>query len=129
MCIACVQEAMPFNQQQLCAMGVSHESIDNGQCSVLSLLLLIADSCADDAVVRVGSRLGLPTKLTGAGGGGCAISLVPPDLSVLKTAEFQRAMAELGYEVFECVIGQEGALYHFGESVPPMPRDALKSRL
>lgn len=121
---------MPFNQQQLVAMGVSHESIDSGLPACC--LLLCAHFASRGLVVRAGTKYGLPTKLTGAGGGGCAISLIPPDVGVLKVNEFNREMRALGFEVFECVIGQEGALYHFGESVPPVPRDAhvhVRSRL
>jgi mevalonate kinase len=54
-----VQKAIthfPINHHMLCALGVSHPSIDS--------------------VIRLTSEFNLPSKITGAGGGGCVISII-----------------------------------------------------
>ena len=65
---------------------------------------------------------GLPTKLTGAGGGGCAFTFLgcadtPP--SEAQAAAVARARARLeasGYECFETRVGGHGCLWHDTES-------------
>jgi len=53
---------------------------------------------------------GLPTKLTGAGGGGCAFTILPPEVTKEKVEEIIKTIKELNedYEVFESVLGGEG---------------------
>lgn len=52
------QKLIDLNQQLLVTLGVSHRSLDELCC--------------------VTSKYGLHSKLTGAGGGGCAFTLVTP---------------------------------------------------
>lgn len=52
------QELIDMNQHQLNAIGVGHSSLDR--------------------VCQVSTVHGLHSKLTGAGGGGCAITLLRP---------------------------------------------------
>lgn len=52
------QELMELNHNLLNAMGVGHPTLDQ--------------------IVAVTKRHGFYSKLTGAGGGGCAFVLVPP---------------------------------------------------
>ena len=64
---------------------------------------------------------GLATKLTGAGGGGCAFTLLgcasrPLERHVADAVERARAKIEArGYTCFEAVIGGHGALWHLDE--------------
>ena len=53
-----LQELIDMNQQLLNAIGVGHASLDT--------------------VVQVTAQHGLHSKLTGAGGGGCAFTLLTP---------------------------------------------------
>ena len=52
------QELFEINHCLLDAVGVGHFALDD--------------------VIRVADKFRFPTKLTGAGGGGCAVSLIPP---------------------------------------------------
>uniref|UniRef100_A0A1B6IB16 Mevalonate kinase n=1 Tax=Homalodisca liturata TaxID=320908 RepID=A0A1B6IB16_9HEMI len=81
---------MELNHGLLRTLGVSHESLEN--------------------IVDVTSRHGLTSKLTGAGGGGYAITLLPPNMSrgLIETLE-----NELGptFKVIEVSIAQEGVRF------------------
>jgi mevalonate kinase len=48
------------------------------------------------------------TKLTGAGGGGCSITLLKPDVSKEKLAELEHSLDEEGYQKFETTLGGDG---------------------
>ncbi len=48
------------------------------------------------------------TKLTGAGGGGCSITLLKPDVSKEKLATMEQKLDEEGYEKFETTLGGDG---------------------
>lgn len=48
------------------------------------------------------------TKLTGAGGGGCSITLLKPDVSKEKLTELEHCLDEEGYEKFETTLGGDG---------------------
>lgn len=54
----CFQELIDVNHQLLRLIGVSHPELE--------------------VIVQESSALGVHTKLTGAGGGGCALSLISP---------------------------------------------------
>ena len=54
----CTQKLIDLNQQLLVTLGVSHSSLDQ--------------------LCHVTAKHGLHSKLTGAGGGGCAFTLVTP---------------------------------------------------
>jgi mevalonate kinase len=86
------QTLMTINQYLLDSVGVGHPSINS--------------------VIAAAEKYNFPTKLTGAGGGGCVISLLPNDVKSSDVSEFEAACAKLGYETFECMIGQSGALVH-----------------
>jgi len=101
------------NHCLLNALGVGHESLDT--------------------VVRASLRHGFTAKLTGAGGGGCAITLLPaspadeaPSPAVAsgaaaaaasasleaRVAAFQDEMRGLGYDCFSTTLGGSGVLIH-----------------
>jgi mevalonate kinase len=48
------------------------------------------------------------TKLTGAGGGGCCITMLKPDISVEKLGELEWKLDEEGYGRFETTLGGDG---------------------
>lgn len=54
----CMQELFTFNQHLLDTLGVGHPALQR--------------------VCSIAQQFGLAAKLTGAGGGGCAIALIPP---------------------------------------------------
>ena len=85
-------ELFPANQRLLDEVGVGHSKVTQ--------------------VVAVSTRLGMPSKLTGAGGGGCVISLVPPGEAAgtgEKEAELRRELSGLGFVCFKTTqIGQDG---------------------
>jgi mevalonate kinase len=48
------------------------------------------------------------TKLTGAGGGGCSITLLKPEVSKEKLEELEQSLDEEGYQRFETTLGGDG---------------------
>lgn len=48
------------------------------------------------------------TKLTGAGGGGCAITLVRPDVNEQKVEKLGRKFIAEGFEQYEAILGADG---------------------
>jgi mevalonate kinase len=48
------------------------------------------------------------TKLTGAGGGGCAITLLRPDVDEEAARRLERSLAEEGFERYETTLGGDG---------------------
>ena len=48
------------------------------------------------------------TKLTGAGGGGCAITLLKPDASSEAVIELEKQFAEAGFEQYKTTLGGDG---------------------
>ena len=89
-----ISQLMRINHCLLNAMGVGHESLDE--------------------VCTVSARLGFACKLTGAGGGGCAITLLD-DTKDLWEADRETLRQELdkrGYDTFLSGIGGEGVQWH-----------------
>ncbi|CAM6089006.1 unnamed protein product [Calypogeia fissa] len=83
-----LEELMVMNQGLLQCMGVSHPSIDE--------------------ICQTTSRFHLCSKLTGAGGGGCVLTLLPSGTSptIVQNVETQLELA--GYHCFEAGIGGTG---------------------
>lgn len=81
-----------LNQHLLNSLGVGHSRIDE--------------------VVGVATSHGLHSKLTGAGGGGCVISLVPPLFSDAQYALFEQSVNAMNMRCFQTVIGQQGTLVY-----------------
>ena len=57
-------------------------------------------------------RQGLHSKLTGAGGGGCGFTLLPPDVDRDALAALVAELTALGFESFETAAGGPGVLLH-----------------
>jgi GHMP kinases C terminal len=100
-----------LNHHLLCALGVGHPSLS--------------------AVVNASEECGMACKLTGAGGGGCAITLLPsfrplpssasdttvhvhaapqtdPTAGSSKKSALEGALRALGYDTFESSLAGEG---------------------
>ncbi|XP_023537307.1 mevalonate kinase-like [Cucurbita pepo subsp. pepo] len=89
-------ELMEMNQGLLQSMGVSHATIET--------------------VLRTTLKYKLVSKLTGAGGGGCVLTLLP---NLLSGKVVDKVIAELelcGFECFIAGIGGRGAEISFGDS-------------
>ncbi|KAG8363799.1 hypothetical protein BUALT_Bualt19G0059900 [Buddleja alternifolia] len=78
-------ELMEMNQGLLQCMGVSHASIET--------------------VIRITSKYKLSTKLTGAGGGGCVLTLLP---NLLSGTVVDKVIADLESCGFQCLIAGIG---------------------
>ncbi|OZJ02398.1 hypothetical protein BZG36_04860 [Bifiguratus adelaidae] len=84
-----LQDLIDFNQNLLTAIGVSHPSLDT--------------------ICRITRKFNLKTKLTGAGGGGCAVTLLRDDTTEETVDAIISELAALGYDCFEMSIGGPGA--------------------
>ncbi|KAG0739219.1 hypothetical protein G6F57_009583 [Rhizopus arrhizus] len=78
-----------LNHCLLDAIGVSHPSLEK--------------------VKSITSESGLKTKLTGAGGGGCAVSLIPSDASQEIVDTVMLKLNEEGFDCYQTSVGGVGA--------------------
>ncbi|KAK9455800.1 ribosomal protein S5 domain 2-type protein [Dipodascopsis uninucleata] len=85
-----LRELVRLNHGLLVALGVSHPKLE--------------------AIRMAADELGIgETKLTGAGGGGCAITLVRDDVAEESINELRRRLESQGFEMFETRLGGHGA--------------------
>lgn len=84
-----LKELININHGLLVALGVSHHSLEE--------VKIISDT----------ENLGA-TKLTGAGGGGCAITLVNDDISEDKIHQILQKYESKGFESYETALGGKG---------------------
>lgn len=77
-----------LNQKLLVTLGVSHNSLDK-LCSVTA-------------------KYGMHSKLTGAGGGGCAFTLVTPGICEKSLDDVTGELANQGFEVWDTCLGDPG---------------------
>ncbi|XP_062822626.1 mevalonate kinase-like [Anolis carolinensis] len=94
-----LEDLIDMNQGHLNALGVGHSTLD--------------------AVCRVTAGLGLHSKLTGAGGGGCALTLLPPDVDPERVSSATAGLSGLGFECFETTLGGPGLTSHPISSLKP----------
>ncbi|KAM8962224.1 LOW QUALITY PROTEIN: mevalonate kinase [Pelodytes ibericus] len=99
-----LEELIDINQHHLNVIGVGHPSLDK--------------------LCQVTASHGLHSKLTGSGGGGCAITLLRPDVApdVLKAAK--QELTDCGYQCWETIIGAPGVSVHSPSS---MAEDVLEA--
>ncbi|OTB06135.1 hypothetical protein M426DRAFT_55763 [Hypoxylon sp. CI-4A] len=84
-----VGELMTMNHGLLNALGVSHPRLERVR----------------ELVDHEGIGF---TKLTGAGGGGCSISLIKPDVPRAKLEKLERQLENEGYQKFRTTLGGDG---------------------
>ncbi|XP_065502470.1 mevalonate kinase [Caloenas nicobarica] len=92
-----LEELFDINQHHLNVIGVGHPSLDR--------------------LCRVTASHGLHSKLTGAGGGGCGITLLRPDTSALAMEAAKRDLCACGFECWETSIGAPGVTLHSSSSL------------
>lgn len=91
-----VEELMEMNQGLLQCMGVSHASIET--------------------VLRTTLKYKLASKLTGAGGGGCVLTLLPTLLSGTVVDKVIAELESCGFQCLIAAIGGKGVEVCFGGS-------------
>ncbi|OPJ74940.1 mevalonate kinase isoform X1 [Patagioenas fasciata] len=92
-----LEELFDINQHHLNVIGVGHPSLDR--------------------LCRVTASHGLHSKLTGAGGGGCGITLLRPDTAALAVEAAKRDLCACGFECWETSIGAPGVTLHSSSSL------------
>ncbi|NXL44390.1 KIME kinase, partial [Podilymbus podiceps] len=100
-----LEELFDINQHHLNVIGVGHPSLDR--------------------LCRVTASHGLHSKLTGAGGGGCGITLLRPDTSPPAVEAAKRDLCACGFECWETSIGAPGVTLHTSSSLNAEVRHAL----
>ncbi|RUS27193.1 GHMP kinase [Jimgerdemannia flammicorona] len=83
-----IQDLIDLNHWLLGAIGVSHPSLEK--------------------VREVTAQFGLRTKLTGAGGGGCAVTLIRDDVDPDTVAKAITILNSFGFDCFETSVGGPG---------------------
>lgn len=87
-----LEELVDVNHALLCSLGVSHASLDR--------------------LVGIARSHGLHAKLTGAGGGGFGIVIVPPSVTESVVDGCCEELKKSGYEVWSTSIGAPGLSIH-----------------
>uniref|UniRef100_A0A8C9BAG7 mevalonate kinase n=1 Tax=Phocoena sinus TaxID=42100 RepID=A0A8C9BAG7_PHOSS len=100
-----LEELIDMNQHHLNALGVGHASLDR--------------------LCQVTMAHGLHSKLTGAGGGGCGITLLRPDLEQPEVEAMKQALTSCGFDCWETSIGAPGVSVHTAASLDPPVWQAL----
>ncbi|RMC05835.1 hypothetical protein DUI87_17378 [Hirundo rustica rustica] len=100
-----LEEFFDINQHHLNVLGVGHPSLDR-------LCQVTASHC-------------LHSKLTGAGGGGCGITLLPPDTSPQAVEAAKQDLCACGFECWETKIGAPGVTLHSCSSLSAQVLHAL----
>ncbi|KAG0294016.1 hypothetical protein BGZ98_001939 [Dissophora globulifera] len=82
-------ELVDVNHGLLAALGVSHPALEK--------------------VREISSKMGLKSKLTGAGGGGCALTLIRDDVTPETVAAVKQLLEAEGFQCMETQVGGPGA--------------------
>ncbi|KAM3868012.1 mevalonate kinase [Diretmus argenteus] len=101
-----LEELIDINQHHLNVMGVGHPTLDT--------------------ICRITLARGLHSKLTGAGGGGCAITLLRPETDCLVAQSTIRDLKDCGFDCWETSIGGPGVQQHSPLSVREEVLEMLK---
>uniref|UniRef100_A0A2I3NE68 Mevalonate kinase n=2 Tax=Cercopithecinae TaxID=9528 RepID=A0A2I3NE68_PAPAN len=100
-----LEELIDMNQHHLNALGVGHASLDQ--------------------LCQVTRARGLHSKLTGAGGGGCGITLLKPGLEQPEVEATKQALTSCGFDCWETSIGAPGVSIHSATSLDSRVQQAL----
>lgn len=92
-----LEELIDINQQLLNVLGVGHASLDT--------------------LCRLTLTRGLHSKLTGAGGGGCGITLLRPETDSRVVQTVMQDLRDCGFDCWETSIGGPGVQQHSALSV------------
>ncbi|XP_005940242.1 mevalonate kinase [Haplochromis burtoni] len=92
-----LEELIDINQHHLNVMGVGHPALDR--------------------LCQVTLAKGLHSKLTGAGGGGCGITLLRPETDSLMVQSTVQELKDCGFDCWETSIGGPGVQQHSAISV------------
>lgn len=90
-----LQELIDINQGLLKTLGVSHPLLDT--------------------ICSLSMKYGLHSKLTGAGGGGYAFTLVPPDFDQLQIVGYCDQLKKIGLQVIDVILGSPGVRLELSE--------------
>ncbi|XP_063804940.1 mevalonate kinase [Pseudophryne corroboree] len=102
-----LEELFDINQHHLNVIGVGHSSLDR--------------------VCQATASHGLHSKLTGAGGGGCAITLLRPDVDPGTVEAAKQQLSDCGYQCWETSIGAPGVSLDSPLSLPEDVSRALST--
>ncbi|XP_076007191.1 mevalonate kinase [Genypterus blacodes] len=102
-----LEELIDINQHHLNVMGVGHPALDT--------------------LCRVTLARGLHSKLTGAGGGGCGITLLRPETDCGVVQATTQDLKDCGFDCWETSIGGPGVQQHSPLSVKEDVLEVLKS--
>ncbi|XVF06116.1 hypothetical protein REPUB_Repub06bG0020100 [Reevesia pubescens] len=91
-----LRELMEMNQGLLLSIGVSHEAIE--------------------IVLQTTMKYMLASKLTGAGGGGCVLTLLPTEVSGAVVDKLMEELESYGFQCFTAGIGGQGVQISFEAS-------------
>lgn len=100
-----LEELIDMNQHHLNALGVGHSSLDQ--------------------LCQVTRAHGMHSKLTGAGGGGCGITLLRPDTEQPTVEAIKQALSNHGFDCWETSIGSPGVTMHVAASLDTLVQQAL----
>lgn len=92
-----LEELIDINQHHLNVMGVGHPALDR--------------------LCQVTLSRGLHSKLTGAGGGGCGITLLRPETNASIVQNTVQDLRDFGFDCWETSIGGPGVQQHSPHSV------------
>ncbi|KAG8885652.1 cystathionine beta-lyase [Tulasnella sp. 331] len=96
--LSILRRSIEENHGHLVTLGVSHQKLERIR----------------EVVDKFGGADGLQTKLTGAGGGGCAVTLVPDGFDEGKLRTLVKELEMEGFEAYETSVGGGG----YGVMIP-----------
>ena len=88
-----LETLIDMNHALLCAGGMGHKSLER--------------------IRAITSRHNLFSKLTGAGGGGCALALLRPETDLATIKQVKEALSREGFVAFEANVGCPGVVLEF----------------
>ncbi|XP_042525560.1 mevalonate kinase [Dipodomys spectabilis] len=100
-----LEELIDMNQHHLNALGVGHASLDQ--------------------LCQATVERGLHSKLTGAGGGGCGITLLKPGVERATVEATKQALTSFGFDCWETSLGAPGVSVHSAASLDVPVQQAL----
>jgi hypothetical protein len=113
------QETQVFNEEDLATLIRTNQSL---------LRALDVSHKSLEEICHITKLFGAETKLTGAGGGGCAFTFVPVDANKSKKDEIRNALqkSRMGFSCMESTVGGTGVVWE--EKLPIMSM-SRKSKL